>query len=126
MSVSEHFIVIMPRHQRILGALELQRAVDCYGGIGWKGLLDEDEVLDFDVLFKPLVERGLVEDLGATELGPGGRYFVRITALGRICNAIGMMLREPRITTEAELRKYGVLPSPPALPQPPAAPEVMV
>jgi hypothetical protein len=121
MSVSsQNFMPIMPRHQRILGALEMRRHVDMFGGIGWKGLLDDEEVFDFDVLFQPLIDRGLIEDLSDTEMGPAGRYFVRITPLGRICNGIGLMLRAPRVTSEAELHKFGVLPfKSAALPAPP-------
>lgn len=106
MSLADHFMPIIPRHQRLLAKLEEQRRVDQFGGIGWRGLMDEEEPFTIDQLFKPLMERGLVEDLSQTEIGNAGIYFVRITKLGMICLRLGMMLKEPRPTTEKEIAKY--------------------
>ena len=99
-------ISIIPRHLRILGRLVDQRRVDRYGCIGWRGLLDDPEAFTMDQLFKPLMERGLIEDLSQTELGKGGTHFVRITPLGAFCYGIGYMLKDARPTTELEIRKY--------------------
>jgi hypothetical protein len=98
-------IAIIPRHLRILGALIERRKIDQFGAIGWRGLMDDPETFTMDQLFKPLRDRGLVEDLSA-EMGNGGTYFVRITKLGQFCYGIGYMLKDPRPTTEAEIRKY--------------------
>ena len=85
---SAHFTCsITPRHQR-LAALDAQRKVDHLGGIGWKALIDDDEAFDAEMLFLLALMRGLIEDLSKTDLGPaGGRLFVRITPLGRVCSA---------------------------------------
>lgn len=116
MSASAHFMPITPRHQRLLAALDAQRKVDHLGGIGWKALIDDDEAFDAEMLFLPLLMRGLIEDLSKTDLGPaGGRLFVRITPLGRVCSAFGVMLRDPRITTEAEMKKYAEELPPPTI-----------
>jgi hypothetical protein len=99
-------IAIIPRHQRILARLIEQRKADRYGCIGWRGLLDDPETFTMDQLFKPLMDRGLIEDLTQTELGRGGSCFVRITPLGSFCYGIGYMLKDARPTTELEIRKY--------------------
>jgi len=99
-------VAIIPRHLRILGALIERRKVDMFGCIGWKGLLDDPESFTMDQIFRPLVERGLIEDMSSTEMGNAGSYFVRITPLGQFCYGIGYMLKEPRPTTELEIRKY--------------------
>jgi hypothetical protein len=99
-------IPIIPRHLRVLGRLIEQRRTDQYGCIGWRGLLDDPETFTMDQIFKPLVERGLIEDLSQTPLGHGGTYFVRITPLGQFCYGIGYMIKDARPTTEAEIRKY--------------------
>lgn len=106
MSHSERFMPIIPRHLRILGTLIARRKIDQFGGIGWRGLLDEPETFTMDELFKPLLERGLIEDLSRTEMGNGGAYFVRITPLGQFCYGLGYMLRDARVATELELNKY--------------------
>ena len=99
-------VPIIPRHLRILQRLIEQRKIDQFGCIGWRGLLDDPETFTMDQLFKPLVDRGLIEDLSQTEMGQGGTFFVRITPLGQFCYGIGYMLKEPRPTTELEIRKY--------------------
>ena len=99
-------VPIIPRHLRILQRLIEQRKIDQFGCIGWRGLLDDPETFTMDQLFKPLVDRGLIEDLSQTEMGRGGTLFVRITPLGQFCYGIGYMLKEPRPTTELEIRKY--------------------
>jgi len=105
MSASEHFMPIIPRHKRLLEDLRAQKARDFLGGIGWGALKDEDEPFTYEELFTPLMQRGLIEDLSATELGAGGKYFVRITALGERCLSLGVMLKYPRHTTEQEIQK---------------------
>ena len=105
MSVSELFMPIIPRHQKLLTRLIEQFKVDPYGSIGWRGLLEENEAFTIDQLFKPLVDRGLVEDL-TEHMGRSGTYFVHITKLGMICQAMGVMLKEPRILTGDEVTKY--------------------
>lgn len=109
-------VPIIPRHLRILQRLMEQRKTDQYGCIGWRGLLDDPETFTMDQLFKPLQDRGLIEDLSQTEMGHGGTYFVRITPLGAFCFGIGYMLKDARPTTELEIRKYisDVAPVPPA------------
>lgn len=111
-------IPIIPRHLRVLGRLIEQRRIDTYGCIGWKGLLDDPETFTMDQIFKPLTDRGLIEDMTLT-MGNGGTYFVRITPLGQFCYGIGYMLRDARPTTEQEIRKYiaDVAPAPPQLDQ---------
>ena len=110
-------VSIIPRHLRILQRLIEQRKIDQYGCIGWRGLLDDPETFTMDQLFKPLVDRGLIEDLSQTEMGQGGTFFVRITPLGQFCYGIGYMLKEPRPTTELEIRKYIADVAPPKVPQ---------
>ena len=112
MSLTDHFMPIIPRHQRLLERLAEQIRIDRYGAIGWKGLLDEGETFTIDELFKPLVERGLVEDLSHTDLGKAGIYFVHITPIGLRCLDLGMMLKEPRFTTEKEMTKIIGPPTP--------------
>lgn len=99
-------IAIIPRHLRILGRLIEIRRTDQYGCIGWRGLLDDPETFTMDQLFKPLVERGLIEDLSSTPMGHAGTYFVRITPLGQFCYGIGYMIKDARPTTELEIQKY--------------------
>jgi hypothetical protein len=112
MSLAEFFMPIIPRHRRLLERLAEQLKKDRYGAIGWRGLMDEDEPFTVDQLFKPLQERGLVEDLTATDLGKAGVYFVHITPLGLRCLGMGLMLKEPRIVSEKEMNKY--ISAPPA------------
>ena len=105
-------IPIIPRHLRILGSLIERRRTDQYGCIGWKALLDDPETFTMDQIFKPLLERGLIEDMTQT-MGNGGTYFVRITPLGQFCYGIGYMLKDARPTTEAEIKKYITTPAKP-------------
>lgn len=105
---------IIPRHQRLLEELRKHKERDMLGGIGWGALRDEDDPLSYDQLFQPLTERGLIEDLTDTDLGSAGRYFVRITALGERCLALGMMVRNPRITSDLEIAKLTGPPPAPA------------
>lgn len=105
-------IPIIPRHLRVLGALIERRRIDQFGCIGWKGLLDDPETFTMDQIFKPLVERGLIEDMTQT-MGNGGTYFVRITPLGQFCYGIGYMIKDARPTTEAEIKKYITTPAKP-------------
>ena len=99
-------IAIIPRHLRILGALIERRKVDMFGCIGWRGLLDDPESFTMEQIFRPLVERGLIEDMSNTEMGGAGSYFVRITPLGQFCYGIGYMIKDARVTTELEIQKY--------------------
>lgn len=101
--LSEKFMPIPPRYLRALQMLVEQKKRDQLGGIGVGALREEDEPITLEQLVNPLWERGLVEDLTDTELGPPGKYFVRITALGVLCLDFGLMLREPRKVTEAEI-----------------------
>jgi hypothetical protein len=102
------FMPIPPRHQRALEMLALlakQPHRDILGAIGIAALRDEDDVFTLAQIVDPLMERGLIEDLRETELGTGGRYFVRITRLGELCLGLGYMLREPRKGSEQELKR---------------------
>jgi hypothetical protein len=109
----EQFMVIIPRHLRVLKELLAQKPKDQFGGIGWGALRDEDDPFAYDQLFIPLLERGLIEDLTATELGSAGKYFVRITQLGVVCAGMGVMLRDTRKATDAEMKAL-TLPAPAA------------
>jgi hypothetical protein len=102
MSTREQFMVIIPRHQRILKELTDQKPKDQFGGIGWGALRDEDDPLSYEQLFGPLMNRGLIEDLTQTEMGSSGKYFVRITQLGTVCMNLGLMLRDERKPTIEE------------------------
>jgi hypothetical protein len=106
------FMPIIPRHHRLMVRLVEQKTIDTFGCIGWRGLMDENELFTIDQLFKPLVERGLVEDLSKSDLGNAGAYFVRITPLGEYCLALGYMLREPRVMTDAEVKRFPVIENP--------------
>lgn len=106
-SIKDKFMVIPPRHQRaleLLAVIARQPSRDILGAIGVAALRDEDEPFTLEQIVQPLWERGLIEDLTETELGSGGRYFVRITTLGVVCLGLGMMLRDPRKVTEAEIQ----------------------
>jgi hypothetical protein len=107
----EQFMTIIPRHQRVLKELTKQRKKDQYGGIGWGALRDEDDAFTYEQLFEPLLARGLIEDLTATDFGIGGKYFVRITPLGTLCMGLGLMLRDARKLTNAEITTL-TLPAP--------------
>jgi hypothetical protein len=109
-------MVIIPRHLRVLQELAAQKKKDLLGGMGWGALKDEAEPFSDDMLFGPLLERGLIEDLTATELGKGGNFFVRITPLGMLCMGLGLMLQESRKPTDAELKALR-LPAPPPPPE---------
>lgn len=106
MSISEHFMAIIPRHRKVLEDLHKIHGRG-YGEIGWKGLMEENEPFTAEQLFQPLLDRGLIEDLTNTELGSRGVYFVRITPLGILCLALGLMLKQPRKTSEQEMKKLG-------------------
>jgi hypothetical protein len=106
-SVKDKFMTIPPRHQRaleLLAVIARQPNRDIYGAIGVGALRDEDEPFTLEQIVQPLWERGLIEDLTGTELRTGGKYFVRITALGIVCLGLGMMLRDARKVTEAEIK----------------------
>jgi hypothetical protein len=94
----------MPRHQRLLLALWEQRKYDPFGGIGWRGLMDEDEQFTPEQLYSPLLERGLVEDCREAHQSENGKYFVRITPLGIACMSVGYMLRDPRPMSGGEMK----------------------
>jgi hypothetical protein len=79
-----------------------QRKHDGLGSIGKGALRDEDEPFTLEQIVDPLFERGLIEDLTWTDLGEGGKYFVRLTKLGEACLGMGIMLREVRKTTYNE------------------------
>jgi hypothetical protein len=103
--VKARFMPIPPRHQRALEMLLKRKGSDYLGGIGIAALRDEDEPFTLEQIVEPLMMRGLIEDLSETELGLGGRYFVRITRLGEMCLSLGYMLREPRKLSEPELKR---------------------
>ena len=103
-ALSDQFIAIMPRHQRLLTDLWEQRKFDPFGGIGWRGLMDDDEQFTPEQLFVPLLERGLIEDLQQAHHNESGRYFVHITPLGIMCMNYGQMLRDPRLPNSHELK----------------------
>jgi hypothetical protein len=108
-------MTIIPRHLRVLQELAAQKKKDYLGGIGWGALRDEDDLFTYEQLITPLLDRGLIEDLTATELGPAGKYFVRITPLGTVCLGMGLMLRDARKVTDAELKALAIpAPAPPA------------
>lgn len=112
MPVIDHFMLIIPRHRQALQLLMDQRKKDAFGGIGVGALREEDDVFTLGQIVNPLMDRGLIEDLSRTELGAGGKYFVRLTPLGAYCLGMGYMLRVPRKSTEAEMKKYaGELPA---------------
>jgi hypothetical protein len=96
----------------VLQVLAAQRKKDHLGGIGWGALRDEEEPFTYEQIINPLLERGLIEDLTATDLGSAGKYFVRITPLGIVCLGLGVMLRDPRRVTDAELKALSVPPPP--------------
>jgi hypothetical protein len=95
---------IPPRHRRALEMLREQKTRDSLGGIGKGALRDEDEPFTLEQIADPLLQRGLIEDLTWTDLGAGGKYFVRITPLGEACLGLGYMLRETRKATLAECK----------------------
>jgi hypothetical protein len=108
MPVSDRFMPIPPRHQRALELLREQRKHDGLGCIGTGALRDDDDdPFTIEQIAGPLFERGLIEDLTWTDLGEGGKYFVRITNAGLVCLGLGYMLREPRKVSEAELKRLG-------------------
>ena len=104
-NVKDGFMAIPPRHQRALEMLMKQKKRDQFGGIGVGALRDEDDPFTLEQIVQPLWERGMIEDLSETDLGLGGRYFVRITRVGEICLSLGYMLREPRKLSEPELKR---------------------
>jgi hypothetical protein len=95
-TVSEKFMAIPPRHRRALEMLVEQKQRDRLGALGRGALREEDEGFTLEQIVEPLWERGLIEDLTGTELGDGGKYFLRITPLGQMCLGMGVMLRETR------------------------------
>jgi hypothetical protein len=107
MSVVDLFVPIIPRHIRLLERLVEQKKIDKFGCIGWRGLMDENESFTIDQLFKPLTDRGLVEDLRNSELGAPGIYFVHITPLGEHCLGLGYMLKAARIMSDNERKLLG-------------------
>jgi hypothetical protein len=101
------FMQIPPRHQRTLEMLAViakQPHRDIHGAVGIAALRDEDEPFTLEQIVDPLMERGLIENLSETELGTGGRYFVRITRFGEMCLGLGYMLRESRKPTQVEIK----------------------
>jgi hypothetical protein len=115
MATTEHFVQILPRHMRLLERLIEQQKVDLHGGIGWRGLIEGEDDWTMDDLFLPLLQRGLIEDLTAIpEFGEkAGKYFVRITPIGKVCAAYGWMLKDRHKGTEHEFHKFaGELPAP--------------
>jgi hypothetical protein len=120
MATRAQFMEIIPRHRRaleFLAALALQPGRDPLGCIGVAALRDEDEPFTLEQIVNPLFDRGLIEDLTATELGRGGKYFVRITKLGAFCLGLGIMLRDARKSSELEIKK--LLQPPAEMPEPP-------
>ena len=104
MAAIDAFMPIIPRHQKALSLLRDQKQKDILGGIGWNALREKGEPFTLEQIAAPLLDRGLIEDLTATELGNGGKFFVRITPLGLYCLGLGYMLKNPRITTETEMK----------------------
>jgi hypothetical protein len=115
MPIPEKFVAIMPRHQRLLRDLYEQRKYDPFGGIGWRGLMDEDEQFTAELLFGPLLERGLIEDCSQAHQSESGKYFVHITALGIACMNVGYLPKDARHPSSAELK---LLVQPPPEPKP--------
>lgn len=105
MPIPDKYVAIMPRHQRLLLALWEQRKYDPFGGIGWRGLMDEDEQFTPEQLYAPLIERGLVEDCAQAHQSVSGKFFVHITALGIACMNVGYMLRDPRQMSGGEMQR---------------------
>ena len=109
MTVRAQFIEILPRHRRaleMLASIALDAKRDILGCIGFLALRDEGDQFTLEQIAEPLLVRGLIEDLSGTEMGDSGKYFVRITPLGAFCLGVGLMLRDSRKSTVAEMKKY--------------------
>lgn len=108
MERTQHFVKIDARLMRLLARLIEQKKADLFGGIGWRGLLEENEERPMDCLFLPLLKRGLIEDLTALpDFGPrAGQYFVRITPVGEKCHETGWMPIAEHKTTLREIDKF--------------------
>ncbi len=88
------FIAIMPRHARLLEFLRQRLTVDGVGGIGWGACREVGESFTDEMLFSPLVERGLIRDC-TLEMGErGGPHFVKVTPFGLRCMDFGLLPRE--------------------------------
>ena len=102
--MAKGYMPIPPRHARALGMLIEQWKRDRLGAIGMGALREDDDTLTLEQIVQPLWDRGLIEDLTATEMGQPGKYFVRITPLGKVCFDVGHMPRDPRKPSDDELK----------------------
>ena len=114
---------IPQRHGMLLARLRDQRKKDHIGGIGWRALFEEHEILTMEQLFEPLLGRAMVENCEAAHGHSSGKYFVRATDFGLRCLLLGYMPRGrvqateaqawaeeiPQLTAE-DLRKYALKP----------------
>jgi hypothetical protein len=80
------------RHGFILSALREVRAKakDHVGATGPDALLEPSEKRNRDAVYKPLIERRLVEDC-SRYMGTPGKFFIRITNFGIACLLWGMV-----------------------------------
>jgi hypothetical protein len=113
--MTPHGLMAIPRpHLLILERLRAQRAADRHGLIGWMGAVPEElKGLDANLLFVPLLQRGLIED-GSAVYGDAkaGGHFVRITAVGQQCYVYGYMPIEAVPVDEGHLELMSHAPSP--------------
>jgi hypothetical protein len=101
----ERFVPVIPIHAKMLERLIAQKLHDPYGLIGWAFPREEwPDALPaaLDQLWKPLMDRAMVED-GTALMGSAGMFFVRITPLGEKCRAMGLMHMAPRAASATEI-----------------------
>lgn len=107
MSVSKLFVEIPEMQRRLLARLIEQKRADPYGAIGWRFPYTEwpEEAAGetVETLWGGLLGRRLVEDLSGV-MGQPGVYFVRITALGEACAALGRMSIDGRAVSSATMK----------------------
>lgn len=108
MSLPAGYARLIPIHQKILDRLIAQAKVDTYGAIGWGGPLAEMDMQrpsdqERGAIYQPLLDRGLVCDC-TDQVGTTGRFFVRITALGTVCAALGIMPEAATIVPVDQVR----------------------
>lgn len=107
---AEKFQPLNAVQRAVLSRLIEQKKKDWTGAMGW-GFPVENPALyapgiilyrTLEELWRPLIVRGLVEDLRMV-MPDRGKFFVRITLLGERCTKLGVMLAEPRILTTQEM-----------------------